>query len=127
LPAWHGLSLWQFYPEGKNARVVQIDIRGEQLGRRIGIELGVVGDVKATVPRLLRLVESNRDDSHLLRARRHYTKSGEELDLLASGTAAKVSFIRSKSSRRSATELPQTQFSPAMSVCPPFGRHAISP
>jgi pyruvate dehydrogenase (quinone) len=79
----------QFYPEGKNAQVVQIDIRAEQLGRRTGIDLGAIGDVKATVPRLLRLVEPNRDDSHLLRARRHYTKSREELDQLASGTRGK--------------------------------------
>jgi pyruvate dehydrogenase (quinone) len=79
----------QFYPDGKNARVVQIDIRGEQLGRRTGIDLGVIGDVKATVPRLLVHVEPNRDDSHLLRARRHYTKARAELDQLASGTRGK--------------------------------------
>jgi pyruvate dehydrogenase (quinone) len=79
----------QFYPDGKNAQVVQIDIRAEQLGRRTGIDLGAIGDVKATVPRLLPLVEPNRDDSHLLRARRHYTKSREELDQLASGTRGK--------------------------------------
>jgi pyruvate dehydrogenase (quinone) len=51
--------------------------------------LGVVGDIKATVPRLLPLIDPNRDDSHLLRARRHYTKARLELDQLASGTRGK--------------------------------------
>jgi len=37
----------QFYPQ--NATIVQIDIRGEQIGRRSKVDLGLVGDVKSTL------------------------------------------------------------------------------
>jgi pyruvate dehydrogenase (quinone) len=79
----------QFYPEEKRARIVQIDIRPEQLGRRTGIDLGVVGDVKATLRALLPLIEPNGDSTHLLRAQRHYAKARQELDQLASATRGK--------------------------------------
>ena len=79
----------QFYPEEKSARVVQIDIRPEQLGRRTGIDLGVVGDVRATLKALLPLIEPNGDGTHLLRAQRHYAKARQELDQLASATRGK--------------------------------------
>ena len=39
----------QFYPEGKAARIAQVDIRGEQIGRRRAVDVGVVGDVRATL------------------------------------------------------------------------------
>ncbi len=46
----------QFYPD--NAKVIQVDIRGRNLGRRTPIDLGLVGTVKDTVaalqPMLLR-------------------------------------------------------------------------
>ena len=38
----------QFYPQG-TARIAQVDIRPEQLGRRAPINLGLVGDVGATL------------------------------------------------------------------------------
>jgi pyruvate dehydrogenase (quinone) len=79
----------QFYPEEKSARVVQIDIRPEQLGRRTGIDLGLVGDVRATLKALLPLIEPNGDSTHLLRAQRHYGKARQELDQLASATRGK--------------------------------------
>ena len=79
----------QFYPEEKSARIVQIDIRPEQLGRRTGIDLGVVGDVRATLKALLPLIEPNGDSTHLLRAQRHYAKARQELDQLASATRGK--------------------------------------
>jgi pyruvate dehydrogenase (quinone) len=79
----------QFYPEEKSARVVQIDIRPEQLGRRTGIDLGVVGDVRATLKALLPLIEPNGDSTHLLRAQRHYAKARQDLDQLASATRGK--------------------------------------
>ena len=33
----------QFYPE--NTKVIQVDIRGEQIGRRTKVDLGLIGDV----------------------------------------------------------------------------------
>ena len=41
----------QFYPE--KATIIQVDIRGEQTGRRAKVDLGVVGDVKTTLQALL--------------------------------------------------------------------------
>jgi pyruvate dehydrogenase (quinone) len=41
----------QFYPQ--HARVAQIDIRGENLGKRCRLELGVIGDVRETLAQLL--------------------------------------------------------------------------
>src|SRR5437660_6436993 len=41
----------QFFP--KHATVVQIDVRGEQLGRRTKLDFGFIGDTKATVRALL--------------------------------------------------------------------------
>ena len=39
----------QFFP--KDATIVQIDLRGEQLGRRTKVDLGLVGDAKTHPPR----------------------------------------------------------------------------
>src|SRR4030095_10051622 len=41
----------QFFP--KEATIVQIDARGEQLGRRTKVDLGLVGDTKTTLRALL--------------------------------------------------------------------------
>jgi pyruvate dehydrogenase (quinone) len=49
----------QFYPE--KARIVQVDIEPTHLGRRHPVELGVVGDVKATVSALLPLLTARPD------------------------------------------------------------------
>jgi pyruvate dehydrogenase (quinone) len=51
----------QFYP--KNAKIVHVDIRGEQLGRRTKIDLGLVGTVKNTVQALLPLLHEKADTS----------------------------------------------------------------
>ncbi|MFT4212680.1 MAG: ubiquinone-dependent pyruvate dehydrogenase [Microbacterium sp.] len=71
----------QFYPE--KARIVQVDIRGEQLGRRTPIDLGLVGDVGATAAALLPRVTGDRDGKHLRDAVDHYAKTRRELDGLA--------------------------------------------
>ena len=73
----------QFYPQGRGVRIAQIDIRPEQIGRRAAVDLGVVGDVKATVAALLPLLEQKRDGSHLAEARKHYAKARHGLDELA--------------------------------------------
>src|SRR5271170_5594673 len=39
----------QFYPQGSGVRIAQVDIRAENIGRRAPVDLGVVGDVKATL------------------------------------------------------------------------------
>ncbi len=74
----------QFYPE--KAKVAQIDLRPENLGRRTAIDLGLVGDVGATIDHLLPLLTRERDGAFLREAREDYTKSRKGLDELATGT-----------------------------------------
>jgi pyruvate dehydrogenase (quinone) len=76
----------QFYPQGSGARIAQIDLCAEQIGRRARVDLGVVGDVKATLAALLPLLEQKRDGTHLAQAREHYAKARKALDDLAVGT-----------------------------------------
>src|ERR1700758_765527 len=73
----------QFYPQGSGVRIAQIDLRAEQIGRRAPVDLGVVGDVKATLTALLPLLEQKRDGTHLAQAREHYVKARKALDDLA--------------------------------------------
>lgn len=75
----------QFYPE--KAKVAQIDLRPENLGRRTAIDLGLVGDVGATIDHLLPLLTRERDGAFLRDAREDYAKSRKGLDELATGTA----------------------------------------
>src|SRR5262249_17276985 len=79
----------QFYPNGNGARIAQVDIRPEQIGRRTAVDLGVVGDVRETIQALLPLLEQKRDDTHLAQAQRHYVKARKGLDELATGKAGK--------------------------------------
>src|SRR5262249_10992827 len=43
----------QFYPRGGGVRIAQVDQRGEVIGRRAPVDVGVVGDVGATIEALL--------------------------------------------------------------------------
>ncbi|QGQ20928.1 ubiquinone-dependent pyruvate dehydrogenase [Cellulomonas sp. JZ18] len=71
----------QFFPQ--DARVVQVDIRGEQLGRRTPLALGLVGDVGETARALLPLIDGGRDRGHLDDAVDHYARTRARLDDLA--------------------------------------------
>ena len=73
----------QFYPA--EARIAQIDIRGEHLGRRCRLDLGVIGDVREVLPRLTERVTAKQDDAHLVASVRHYKKARKALDDLANG------------------------------------------
>jgi pyruvate dehydrogenase (quinone) len=73
----------QFYPTGAGVRIAQVDVRAEQIGRRAEVDLGVVGDVKATIAALLPLLKEKRDGSFLAQAREHYAKARKSLDELA--------------------------------------------
>ena len=42
----------QFYPRGARARIAQVDLRSENIGRRAPVDIGVVGDVRATIEAL---------------------------------------------------------------------------
>ncbi|WP_309082412.1 ubiquinone-dependent pyruvate dehydrogenase [Zhihengliuella sp.] len=71
----------QFFPE--DATTLQIDLRGEQLGRRHPLDLGLVGDSRATLAALLPRLAEARSRKHLEDSRRHYAKTRERLDDLA--------------------------------------------
>jgi pyruvate dehydrogenase (quinone) len=73
----------QFYPRGPEVRIAQVDIRGEVMGRRIPVDLGVIGDVRSTIEALLPRVKVRTDSRHLDQARKHYKKARADLDALA--------------------------------------------
>ncbi|WP_336857486.1 ubiquinone-dependent pyruvate dehydrogenase [Sinomonas albida] len=74
----------QFYPD--HAKIIQVDIRGEQLGRRAKLDLGLVGDVKATAEALLPLLDRKQRRAHLDASLKHYAKARAKLDDLATPT-----------------------------------------
>jgi pyruvate dehydrogenase (quinone) len=76
----------QFYPQGAAVSVAQVDLRAEQIGRRAAVDLGIVGDVRATLEALLPRLDEKRDRAHLDQAREHYHKARKSLDDLAVGT-----------------------------------------
>jgi pyruvate dehydrogenase (quinone) len=71
----------QFFPP--HATIIQIDLRGEQLGRRTKVDYGIVGDTKATLGTLLPKLKQNGDDKHLRKSLEHYRKARKSLDDLA--------------------------------------------
>jgi pyruvate dehydrogenase (quinone) len=52
-----------WYP--KEAKIVQIDIRPEHLGRRSKLALGLVGDIRTTIDALLPLINPKKRDKHV--------------------------------------------------------------
>ncbi len=72
-----------FYPE--NAKVIQVDIRGEHIGRRVTVDLPLVGTVKDTIQALMPHLTAARSSEHLERMQAHYRRARERLDALASG------------------------------------------
>ena len=77
----------QFYP--KDATIVQIDLRGEQIGRRTKVDHAYVGDAKSTISALLPKLEENTFDEHLKASLEHYRKARKGLDELATGAPGK--------------------------------------
>jgi pyruvate dehydrogenase (quinone) len=77
----------QFYPT--RTRIVQVDIRVEQLGRRVYIDLGIVGGVAETLRALMPRVESKLRRGHLDASLEHYLQARMELDEMAIGNGEK--------------------------------------
>jgi pyruvate dehydrogenase (quinone) len=73
----------QFYPRGAGVRIAQVDLRGGIIGRRVPVDVGVVGDVRATIEALLPRLEEKSDRNHLDEAREHYLEARKGLDELA--------------------------------------------
>jgi pyruvate dehydrogenase (quinone) len=70
-----------FYPP--EAKVVQIDHKGSQLGKRAPLALGLVGTVKETVAALLPKLTRKTDRRFIDNARKHYASARKGLDDLA--------------------------------------------
>jgi pyruvate dehydrogenase (quinone) len=77
----------QFFP--KDAIIIQIDLRGEQLGRRTKVDYGFIGDAKTTLSALLPKLDQNGSDTHLKASLEHYQKARKGLDELATGGQGK--------------------------------------
>ncbi len=76
----------QFYPSRPGVRIAQVDVRAENIGRRVAVDLGIVGDVRATLAALLPMLQEKEDGSHLAQAAEHYARTRKSLDALAGGT-----------------------------------------
>jgi pyruvate dehydrogenase (quinone) len=73
----------QFYP--RSAKIIQVDQRGDQIGRRTPVDLGLIGNVKDTLEVLTPLIESKTDRSYLDLCLSHYKNARKSLDDLAVG------------------------------------------
>ena len=71
----------QFLPEG--VPVIQVDVRGENIGRRVPVAYPLVGTVKDTIEALLPLLSAKSDSRHLDRMTAHYRRARSKLDKLA--------------------------------------------
>lgn len=63
-----------FLPSKKRVTIVQVDSRASHIGRRVGVSLGISGDVAATASLLLPLVEEGRSSEHLERSLSRHRK-----------------------------------------------------
>jgi len=73
----------QFYP--RNAKIIQVDRLGEQIGRRTTVDLGLIGNVKDTLDALTPYIDAKADRSYLDTCLNHYKNAREGLDDLAVG------------------------------------------
>jgi len=73
----------QFYP--KDAKIIQVDRLGDQIGRRTPVDLGLIGNVKDTLERLTPLIRKKTDHTYLDTCVSHYKDARKSLDDLAVG------------------------------------------
>ena len=74
-----------FYPP-EGTPIIQVDVRGEQIGRRAPVEVPLVGTVKDTARALLPLLKPKSDSGHLDTMLAHYQRSRRRIDALATST-----------------------------------------
>ena len=77
----------QFYPE--KATIIQVDRRGENLGRRTRVDLGLIGDVKETIGAMIDKIEEKAEADHLSKFVEHYSEVRTGLNDLAVGHPGK--------------------------------------
>ncbi len=112
----------QFYP--KNAKIIQVDRLGEQIGRRTPVDLGLIGNVKETLNALTPLIENKSDRSFLDTCLGHYKEARKGLDDLPRRNRANLRCILNLWREFSMSSRPRTPCSPAMWGRLRFGRRA---
>jgi pyruvate dehydrogenase (quinone) len=75
----------EWYP--KKAKIVQIDLLAEQLGRRSRLEFGLVGDIKETLNALFPLLNGNEDETFLKSCLDDHKETIDSLNSHAKGIA----------------------------------------
>jgi len=70
-----------FFPDG--VPVIQVDIRADQIGRRVPVDVPLVGTVKATVAALIPMLAMKSEAEHLDQMTAHYRRARARLDDLA--------------------------------------------
>src|SRR5258708_34112975 len=86
-----------FYP--KDATIVQIDVRGEHLGRRSKLDFGFIGDTKTTLRALIPKLEQNSYQKHLKDSLEHNRKKRKGLEDLATANSNKGTILPQSSQR----------------------------
>lgn len=70
-----------FYPN--DAKIIQVDINAGSLGSHCHIDMGLIGDIKATLDALQPHLQTKQDKKHLESALKHYEEARKGLDDLA--------------------------------------------
>lgn len=71
-----------FYPQ--DAKIIQIDIKPESLGRHCQLDLALIGDIKASLEMLIPKINKKENNIFLKSALKHYKNTVEKFDKLAS-------------------------------------------
>lgn len=69
-----------FYPD--DTKIIQLDLKGEHLGRRHAISYGIVGDVKQTLELLIPFIEERENDHFALKSTALYHSERKHLEKL---------------------------------------------
>ena len=75
-----------FYPP-EGTPIIQVDVRGEQIGRRAPVEVPLVGTVKDTARALIPLLKPKSDSGHLDVMLAHYGRARRQLTALSTDMA----------------------------------------
>ena len=78
-----GFPYFNFIPT--KPEIVQIDRRGEVLGRRCRLDLGICGDVSVTAEALLNMVQEKTDSGHLDAALKRHARDVKEMNAYMEG------------------------------------------
>jgi pyruvate dehydrogenase (quinone)/pyruvate decarboxylase len=74
----------EYYPTPGQARGIQVDLKADRIGLRYPVEVGLTGDVKATLQGLIPLLHRKADRSFLHEAQRRMTDWNTLLDAVES-------------------------------------------